>query len=161
MKAFVFAVGLSLCGGSAWGQKAPPAGIESAQPFKGANLILVHTPDSTDAALKKIAQSLLSNGYTIASINKELAFIDTGYRVTQSVGVQVALHFAVLSSSEGATIEARGVLRIPGLNSTIVAGDSPIEKRGMSGSAYALAWQELEKAAVAYPSGKIGYLRKI
>lgn len=160
MKAFVLAVGLGLCGGGVCAQKAPAAGVESATAFKGANIALIHITDSTGIALKRLAQSLLSNGYTIASINKELSFIDTGYRTVKSSGVQVSLHFVVIPNDAGATIEARGTLTIPGLNSTIAAGESPIEKRGMNGSAYALAWQELERAVMAYPNGKVGYIRR-
>lgn len=160
MKAFLLIAGLALASGSTFAQTTPPAGQEAVAPFKGANVILIHTPDSTSATLLKLARVLLSNGYAVASINKELGFIYTEYRVTQSRGVQVSLRFAVLQDLSGTTIEARGNLKVPGLGATIAAGEAPIEKRGMNGSAYMLAWEELNKAALAYPSGKVGYLKK-
>ncbi|NVO33273.1 hypothetical protein [Hymenobacter lapidiphilus] len=40
-------------------------------PFKGANLILIQTPDSANVALDKIGRALVARGYTIKAFDKQ------------------------------------------------------------------------------------------
>ena len=129
--------------------------------FKKANVITLHTADSAGVAYTKLARLLLAEGYVLDKVDRELGFINTGYHHTAKASVEVALRFVVVSQPTGALIEVRGVNRMPGMNNTILAGDSPIEFRGMTGSPALLAWEAMSQLAAGYKASKITYKRQL
>ena len=151
----------------AWAQpalvtKVPVVGTATAEePVKRANLIILHTADSANAAYIKMARVLLAEGYVLDKTDRELGFINTGYHHTAKLAVEVALRFVVVPQPMGALIEVRGVSRMPGMNNTIIAGDSPIEFRGMTGSPALLAWNAMARVAAAYNASKTSYKRQL
>ncbi|MBC8083659.1 MAG: hypothetical protein H7Z21_10645 [Hymenobacter sp.] len=63
--------GLALTAAAACAQTAPPPASEARKPFKGANLIIVSTPDSVGLALSKIRGILLAQQYELDSITPD------------------------------------------------------------------------------------------
>jgi hypothetical protein len=162
MKALVLVVAL-LVASEVRAQKAPPAGTESATPFKGANTLILHTPDSARVAYNKLAQSLLASGYSLEKTDKELGFIGTTSRPAPRYNMMYACRFFIKPTASGSDIRATGVFTLPGAAavSAIMAGESPIEYRGGQSSTFMICWQAMQKAtAAAYPAAAVAYVRK-
>lgn len=164
MKTILLA-GLLLGAVPAFAQKAAPApalGQEAAEPFKGANVILVSTGDSVAVAYKKIGAAILGAGYTIDQADRELGFINTKPHATPSGSPLHTVRVVITPAQTGAVIELRGALSLARamVASPMFAGESQTAFRGMKGSAFMVCWQELQAMARAYPSGKLSYLKK-
>ncbi|WP_046242657.1 hypothetical protein [Hymenobacter terrenus] len=122
----------------------------SAKPFKGANTILVQLPDSGVAAWKAAAKVLLSKGYTIKNSDKELLTLSTESKSISRAGD------VILSSNVSAhQVVFRGIFNTHTLN------DVPMQivMRGMVGSPFMIAWNELEVVAASL-GGTITYAKQ-
>jgi hypothetical protein len=141
-------------------QTVPAAGQETAQPFKKANTVVIHTSDSLAVAYRKLAGVLLNAGYTIDRNDKELGFLNTKARPASNKAAMQTLRASVIKTQEGADILLKGSYSTPGLAAVspfFMSGDSETEYRGMKGSITMSCWNELEKVAALYPNGRLAY----
>jgi hypothetical protein len=141
-------------------QQAP--GVEAAQPFKGANTILLHTPDSAQVAYSKLAKSLLAAGYGLEKSDKELGFISTTARPAPRYNMMYACKFFVKPTPSGSDIQASGTFTLPGAAavSPIMAGETQMEYRGGSASTFMICWNAMQKTVqAAYPALSPAYTR--
>lgn len=158
----------TLASSLAWAQSSTPTNkllvaiaASVNEPVKRANVITLHTTDSASVAYTKLARLLLAEGYVLEKTDRELGFINTGYYHASNRAIEVALRFVVVPQRTGALIEVRGMSRIPGMSNTLMAGDSPIEYRGMGGSPTMLAWETMARLATGYKAPGITYKRQL
>jgi dihydrofolate reductase len=121
------------------------------QPFKGANVIVITTTDSTEAAWQTFGQTLASNGFAIKNADKNLLTLTTEPLAVGEGGQVVANAVA-----KGNTIELRGAITVP----VVSRNTWPMEYRGSAGNTHMRAWRKLDAAAKAYPSGRVTYAKK-
>jgi hypothetical protein len=153
MKHYLLA-GLLLAAVPALAQTAPPPPIiESAMPFKRASVIVLHTTDSLGVAYSKLGRVLLDGGYPIDRSDKDLGYINTSYQPTKNRAVEAAFRFSIKPSKEGAIIEIRGVCKMPSMR----VSDTPIDFRGSFGNPIGIAWEEMNRIALAYAAPKVTY----
>jgi hypothetical protein len=140
-------------------QTAPPVGTEAAQPFKGANTILVHCPDSSTAALKKMARALIVGGIEPDKIETEIGYLSTK---PKSVGQLSPANFEykVVSMPE------------PGGTLLSITGTFTVKLNAVNSMTNAMYWAKgnllqakqcfmaIDEIAKTYPSGRIAYLQK-
>lgn len=129
----------------------------SATPQRKDNVILVQTADSAVAALKKLGQTFVAQGYTIDKLDKEFLTLTIS---PKSVSGKANI---MLSARANATQGANSTLHVTGDFTGSVAG------RPTGGSAYYLpsafqvesaAFHELQKVIIAYPSGQLSYTKQ-
>ncbi|MVN78917.1 hypothetical protein GO988_21520 [Hymenobacter sp. HMF4947] len=152
MKHYLLAA-LLACAIPTLAQTVPPAGQEASEPTKKDNVIILHTADSVATAYTKLGRLLLESGYPIDKSDKELGYINTGFRATQNRTVEAALRFAVIRTTTGVLIEIRGICRVP----TAKSADIPIDFRGTFGSPAGIAWVEMNRLALAYKAPTVTY----
>lgn len=132
------------------------AGQESATPFKGANVILLHTPDSSAVALKKMARALI-----LAGIEPDKLEIEIGYLTTKGKAVgqltPAMFQYKVVSSPEPGgtllTITGDFTVRISLVSSMTV----PMHWTPGNGNQGKICFATIEPVALSYPKGRIGY----
>jgi len=135
-----------------------PEGSEGASLFKRANVLIIHTTDSTSVAYTKIARILLADGYAIEKADKELGYINTQYRTTAvSRALQAALRFTIAPGTSETRIELRGTGLMPGFPTL---GTMRLEARGQGGSPISTAWAEMQRVATLYPGAQLSYKRE-
>lgn len=103
-------------------------------PVKGANQIQVQLPDSGVVAWKRVAQVLSSRGYGIKASDKDLLTISTDARRIKRAG-DVTL---------SAAVQGTRVILSGGFSNGVGATSERIAYRGMKGSPFMAAWEELE-----------------
>ena len=155
MKPFLL-IGL-LSSSSIYAQSVPVAGTEAAQPFKGANTILIHTTDSVGPALKKFARAMLLNGLEPDRIDAEIGYLNSKPKRVGSISPATFEYKAVATAEPSGTL-----LTITGIYIVPLS-----EARNMTESMF---WTKgnllqakqcfigVELAALAYPQGRIGYV---
>jgi hypothetical protein len=120
---------------------------QSETPFKKANAIEIHTTLTPEQAYKQLAHIFQDKGYGIASSDAALGAISTDAKAIKHV--MAKLNGSVRGDST-AVIILQGTFNALGVN-------SPIVYKGMNGSPYMLAWDELENVAKALPATKVLY----
>jgi hypothetical protein len=151
MKTLVLIGGLLFCGVGTRAQKAPAVGTEAAQPFRGANVVIIHTTDSAKVALKQVASQLQSNGFVIDRLDYDLMSVSTKSRSFAGSG----FHTMVAS----AAIE-KGDVVLRGEWHGQLGQYSTTEPAAYTNNASKKALSELEAVAKAYPGGRVAYLQK-
>jgi hypothetical protein len=95
-------------------QTLGPASTALAPSFRGANVVIIHTSDSTASAYLKLARVLLSQGYAIDESDKKLGYLQTQYRPSNiNKVIYLAVKATVQAESNGSKIELRGYGRVP------------------------------------------------
>ena len=129
---------------------------EAAEPFRGANTIMVHTPDSMSAALNKLARVLVLQGYTIDKLDLTLGYLVTkGQPVGQITPAIYTYKAVAIPEGQGSALRITGEYSFPAGLRTItesmfwVKGNLPHAKQCFTGA---------EKAALSYAGGRVGYL---
>jgi hypothetical protein len=119
---------------------------QSAEPFKKANTIEVHTALTPAQAYKALANVLQDNGYSIVSSDATLGTISTDTKAVKRISTKLN---ASVQGDSLAVVVLKG-------NFTVGMGPSPIEYKGMNGSPVMLAWEELTAVARAL-KGELRY----
>ena len=129
---------------------------EASEPFRGANTIMVHTPDSMNAALNKLARVMVLQGYTIDKLDLPLGYIVTrGKPVGQLTPAVYTYKAVAIQEGKGSALRITGEYTIPVGMRTLtesmywVKGNLPHAKQCFVG---------VQKAALSYAGGHIGYL---
>jgi hypothetical protein len=119
---------------------------QSNEPFKKANTIEVYTSLTPVQAYKALALVLQEKGYSIASSDATLSVLSTDAKALNRITTK--LNASVRGDSTAVII----------LKGNFSAGLSPsqIEYRGMKGSPFMLAWDELTAVAHAL-NGELKY----
>lgn len=137
-------------------QTAPPVGQESTEPFKGANEILIHTPDSTSVALKKLAREMIVAGIEPDKIEPEIGYLTTKPKAVGQL-TPASFSYKVVSSSE------------PGGTLLRITGDYTVKLNMVSSMTNPMYWVKgnllqakqcfvaIQPVALAYPGGKVAY----
>jgi hypothetical protein len=134
-------------------------GQEASAPMRGANIIVIYSPDSIPAVYSKLGKLLLSEGYPIEKSDKELGYINSGFRTTPSnKAIEAALRFTISGTTKGTKIEVRGACVMPAIRYGLGA-QSAIECRGMRGSMLMTSWDEMNRMARLY-GGQLAYVKK-
>jgi hypothetical protein len=128
----------------------------AASPFKGANIILIQTPDSASAALKKMAGAFLLAGFVPDKLDTELGYLTTQPKSFGQMTPAVFTYKVVARANPpgGAILELSGEYTVPlGLRSLTSSmhwykGNLTQDKA---------CFNEAEKAAKAYPGGIVQY----
>ncbi|GAB2958963.1 hypothetical protein GCM10027048_27680 [Hymenobacter coalescens] len=123
------------------------------QPFKKANVILVQTPDSPAVALRNLARVLVQQGYTIQRLDEQMGTLRTDPRSLPK-GFSPTLTIVALATKSG-TLALRGEFVIDA--ATLGRVSYTTEFVGMENAANKLTFREVEKAAKAYPGGRVQY----
>lgn len=130
-------------------------GQAAAVPFKGANVLVIQTPDSAAAALRKLAQCFVAAGYNVDKLDTDLLYLTTAssakgqltpagfaYRATAADRVGGAL----ISLSGGYTVQA-------GLRSMYDTMSWTPSKMWQG----RVCFDEAQRVAISYPGGIITY----
>jgi len=118
----------------------PSASLAQTVPAKGANTIAVVLPDSGIVAWKKTAQVLTMRGYSLKATDKDLLTLSTESKSTGRAG-EVVIR---------ATVIGRTVMLGGNFTTAILNGSGTrITYRGMQGSPFMVAWDELQEVAKA------------
>ncbi|WP_223654295.1 hypothetical protein [Hymenobacter psoromatis] len=134
---------------------APPAGQEAPTPFKLANVIVVHTPDSARTAYRKLATLLLAQGYQLAETDSAQGRITTDYHRSAYRRIKVSLHFVIIAQATGSLIEEQAIGQVTTADSRF-----GVECRGTPNMPIACAWSEMWRLASRYPAGSLAYKRE-
>jgi hypothetical protein len=158
MKHLLFA-GLLLASIPALAQAVPPAGQEAAQPFKGANEILIHTPDSAGVALKKMARTLIVAGIEPDKVDAEIGYITTkGKSVGQMTPATFNYRIVATPEPSGTLLSITGDYTV-GLNAARTMTNPMYWVKGNLLQAKQ-CFITIEPVAQAYPGGRLGYKLK-
>ena len=135
---------------------------EQPAPFKGANTILIHTPDSAAAAYKKMAAVLLEAGYSVANATPALLSLNTEPQAAPRYNMLHQLRMAVAAAPTGSVIHLSDTFTLPGAAavSAIMAGSSSTEYRGGPSSTFMVCWNEFQRVAALYPAGLLTYTKR-
>lgn len=156
MKYLLVGLGL-LFGRAAFGQQQP-VGVEVPAPFKGANTILIHTPDSIDAALDKLARALIVSGIEPDKIDSHIGYLTTKPKPVGQLTPAAFQYRAIASREPGGTLLA-------------ITGAYTVQMslaRSMTQPMYwvkgnmlqaKLCFVTIQPAAEAYPGGRVAYLQ--
>ena len=118
----------------------PFVSLAQTVPAKGANTIAVMLPDSGIVAWKKTAQMLTMRGYGLKATDKDLLTLSTDGKPAGRAG-EVVIR---------ATVIGRTVMLGGNFNTGIInTSGSRITYRGMQGSPFMSAWEELNDVAKA------------
>ncbi|SDY97463.1 hypothetical protein [Hymenobacter psychrophilus] len=151
MKSILLFAGLLLAGGAAFGQSA--AVLPAEAPFRGANAILVQTPDSAGAALRTLAGLLVQQGYTIKRLDKEYHTL-----VTDPRPLEFGFHPVLIIKA----VAVPGGLRMTGESEVDLAtlGKSTSQAKfiGVEKSVYKGTFRVVEQMARLYPGGTLRYV---
>jgi hypothetical protein len=155
MRHFVLLAALLLARAAA-AQTVPAPGAEAAMPFKGANTIVVHTPDSATVALQKLGRLMVVQGYTMDKFDAALGYLATKGKPVGQLTPAVYSYTAVAMKEAGATaLYIKGTYAFPVGARTLTEsmfwtkGNLPHAKQCFSA---------VEKVALAYPAARIGYV---
>ena len=128
-------------------------GKEMREPFKGANTILIHTPDSAGRALVIFARSLQANGVAVERLDKELLSISTkNVLLTRAAYASEASYLVTASQGPQSVLVIKGQVVGEVLNTKVVF---PAAFKGAEVGTPKAAFRLMERAAVAYPLGKV------
>jgi hypothetical protein len=165
MKHYLLA-GLLLAAVPAVAQTAPTdselraSGAESPVPFKGANIILVHTTDSMRVAVKNMARALIVAGIEPDKIDSDIGYLTTKPKPVGTLS-PATFQYKIVASPEptGTVLSITGdytvkVNLVNSLTSTMFWSKGNIAQ---GRQCFAL----IEPVAQAYPNGKLGYKSKI
>ena len=118
----------------------PSVSLAQTVPAKGANTVAVMLPDSGIVAWKKTAQVLTMRGYGMKATDKDLLTLSTDSKPAGRAG-EVVIR---------ATVIGRTVMLGGNFNTGIInTSGSRITYRGMQGSPFMIAWEELNDVAKA------------
>ncbi|GAC1379170.1 MAG: hypothetical protein NVS3B25_31580 [Hymenobacter sp.] len=132
------------------------AGTESPRPFKDANTILVHAPDSVGVALRKLARSLVMAGIEPDRIDAQVGYLTTKGKAVGALAPAV-YQYKVLATPE------------PGGTMLAITGDYTKRVSLLQSVTVAMFWRSgglleskqcfalVEAAAATYPKGRLGY----
>lgn len=158
MKHYLLA-GLLLAAVPSLAQTAPPAGQEAAQPFKGANEILIHTPDSASAALKKMARALIVAGIEPDKVDTEVGYMTTkGKSVGQMTPATFNYRIVATPEPSGTLLSITGDYTV-GLNASRSMTNPMYWVKGNLLQAKQ-CFITIEPVAQTYPGGRLGYRLK-
>lgn len=133
------------------------SGMILTTPFKGANTILVQTPDSAATALYKLGQVFVQQGYTIEKLDQEALTLVCAPKTFVSLGNPVLVIKATAVAGTNSQLALTGDYTIRA-GETVFAlhaqynGPTPPEKKTTFG--------ELDRLANAYPNGKVAYTKR-
>lgn len=157
---------LALLGSApAMAQMQPPAptvaerlarGLEVPEPFKGANSILVHCPDSAGVALKQFARALIQAGLEPDRIDPEGGYLTTRGKSAAQLPAVVFSYQAIGSREPGGTlltITGSYTVRMSLANSVTI----PMNWTQGNGNPGKACFALIEPVALAYPRARIGY----
>jgi hypothetical protein len=141
---------LLACGLRAAGQVSPT-------PPKRANAVLVQTPDSAAVALRRFATALVSQGYVIEKLDAQFLTLITAPRVIEGQCMQRLIVRAVAAAgpNSGLCISGDYTATILGQPYSGIAQYSG-ENKGCNTSSF----RALERAARAYPAGRVSYAKQ-
>jgi hypothetical protein len=140
-------------------QTTPPAGQEAIQPFKGANEILIHTPDSTGVALKKMARALIVAGIEPDKVDAEIGYITTkGKSVGQMTTATFNYRIVATPEPSGTLLSITGDYTV-GLNA-VRAMTNPMYWVKGNLLQVKQCFITIEPVAQSYPGGRVGYKLK-
>ncbi|TGE05553.1 hypothetical protein [Hymenobacter fodinae] len=138
--------------------KQTPLTVNSKEPFKGANIIVIQAPDSASVALQKFARVLVEQGFSVDKLDLKIGYLTTAPRPYGQISPAEYTYRAVVSpSTTGSTLAVTG-------SYTVVVG-----LRKMSEDMFwakgnltqgKQCFTTIEKATKAYPSGSILYSKK-
>lgn len=127
----------------------------AAEPFAKSNVLLVVTTDSARVAWKQIRQTLTEQGYAVAQSDADLlSFSTTAKAPDRHATIALAVTGYVKPTATGSTVYLSGNYTLP-VGFTTVEGQAVFA--GGEGGANKKAFRAVEKAAKAYPNGKVGY----
>lgn len=133
------------------------AKAQGVSPMNKASVIVVQTPDSANTALKKLAQLFVERGYVVEKLDKEF------HTLLLAPKVIVHQYSPVLTIRVNASGGAQATARLSGEYRAVVMGAVLAEQVAYSGhdkSCIGVCFQELQKTALAYPSGKVSYAKR-
>ena len=131
------------------------AHAQTGPPSPNDNLVLVQTPDSAVAALKKLAVAFVAQGYKVAKLDTQF--------------LTLTLKPKILRSSSDDPLLLVKASAAPGANSTLtitaeyqILDTSPrlngyAEIRGNERGAPLSSFRALQKVALTYPAGQVSY----
>ena len=132
-----------------------PAGTtekEATSGFDGANVLLLHTPDSASTALKNFGRLLLRAGYTVDKMDLALGYVTTAEPPRPQLGFSYTYRAIAEPTAGGATLTVTGTYtNITGFM-TVVTGPVAFGK-GKIGKGFVA----IEQVVQAYPNGRVGY----
>jgi len=126
-------------------------------PFKGANIILIQTPDSANVALKKMASAFVVSGFMPEKLDTELHSLTTQPKTFGKTTPAVFAYkvMARRTPGGGTTLEITG-------DCTVQVGLQPVVSsmqwyKGTPTQQNKVCFNEAEKAAKAYLGGVVKY----
>lgn len=130
----------------------PAVGIEATVPFKGANVLLLHTSDSAATALKNLGRLLVKSGYTLDKLDMQLGYLTTIEPSAGSFHTSYAYKAIAESAKQGVTLIVTGRFIYMTGFATVKNGPVVVGK-GNAGAGF----DAIERILLTYPGGRVGY----
>ncbi|SMC00638.1 hypothetical protein SAMN00120144_4080 [Hymenobacter roseosalivarius DSM 11622] len=121
-------------------------------PPKEADVIIIRTPDNGQDALVKLSRVLTAQGYSIATLDRKLITLVTKPKAFSAGAPSTLTIRAHTSAGPESLITIEGDYPISGKQTTGKANYSTA-RQGVS----RVAFDQLQKAAAAYPGGQLLY----
>ena len=127
-------------------------------PFKGANIILIQTPDSANVALKKMASAFVVSGFVPEKLDTELRYLTTRPKTFGKTTPAVFAYkvLARRTPGGGTTLEITGDCTVQ-VDAQPVVTSMQWNKSTTPTQQNKVCFNEAEKAAKAYLGGVVKY----
>lgn len=151
-----------LASAPAIGQTVPKGAIEATQPFRKANVILVHSADSAAVAYNKAVTGLLVSGFALDRSDPAAMFVSTPAKPL-GPALSLRLNVHVTPAPGGSIVAYRGLFSMVNVATLMAKVDKrelPVQYFGEGAGAAGKLWAEMRRAAsAAYPALPLFYIQ--
>jgi hypothetical protein len=133
------------------------ASAQSAKPASKDNTVLIQTPDSASTALRKLAAAFTQRGYTVSKLDTEFLTLTLEPKLVAHKTSPTLAVRAIASPGAFATLRMAGEYQVVIFNQPL---REAVYFSGNNNSCNAACFRELQRAAAAYPQGKVTYAKR-
>ena len=127
--------------------------ILQATPPPDADVLMIQTPDTRQDALGQVSQALTRQGYRVEKVDRQLMTLLIQPKAVSSSPTPILLTLrARATAGPESILTLQGDYTVPGKKTTGVARYAADQRSGSR-----VAFDHLQKAAAAYPAGKLLY----
>lgn len=136
---------------------ASSAHAQAVKPPAKSNVVVVQTADSAAAALDKLAQAFVAQGYTVDKLDARFLTLTLAPKTLPTAFAPVLLARATASRGANSKIQLAGEYRATVMGRLI---NGPAEMQGSEKGVPMSGFRALEKVALSYPRGRVSYARE-
>jgi hypothetical protein len=129
---------------------------QAIKPTPKANAVVIQTPDSAAVALRHLAQAFVAQGYAVDKLDTQFLTLTLAPKTLSGNYSPVITIRANASQGVNSTVRIMGDYRA---NAGAIQVAGRAQYVGSTTGTNKIAFSELQKAAFAYPSGKVSYAK--